>query len=125
MKKARHLILFFVIVLLPQFVYASTSVFDRLLPPIQGVDSEGRKLQTLPSGDFKLDLIPRMLGILFALSGAVITAVFVYAGVMLVTSAGNEEAVTKFKKAMVYSGVGLLIIITAYGIVFGILKLEL
>ncbi|PIQ77241.1 hypothetical protein COV82_05600 [Candidatus Peregrinibacteria bacterium CG11_big_fil_rev_8_21_14_0_20_46_8] len=103
-------------------VVAQSVVESRDLLPQVGANDAGS--QVLPTGDLKYDILPRVLRIFFALSGALTTVIFVYSGVMLVTHLGNEEVLTKFKKALIFSGVGLGLITTAYGIVFGILKLN-
>jgi Type IV secretion system pilin len=58
-------------------------------------------------------LINYLLGFL----GIVAVAFIIYGGVLLVTSAGNEEAVGKAKKIVTYAAIGFVIIALSYTIV--------
>ena len=58
-------------------------------------------------------LINYVLGFL----GLVAVAMLIYAGVMMVISAGNEEGVTKAKKLIIYAVIGIVIILLSYSIV--------
>lgn len=94
---------------------------DQLLP--KGVVHE-KTSEGLPTGDFKKEIIPQAIKIILALAGTVSFGVFVYAGVMLVISQGNEEEITKFKNILIWSIVGLVFITTSYALVSGIMKLS-
>ncbi len=50
-------------------------------------------------------------------AGAVCLLILVIAGLRYVISAGNPEAITKSKNAMIYAAVGLVVCISAYMIV--------
>lgn len=58
-------------------------------------------------------IINYILGIL----GLVAVGFIIYAGVLMVTSAGNEEATGKAKKTITYAAIGILIILLSYSIV--------
>jgi len=94
----------------------------KLLPEAGYVDGVNPKV--LPTGDLQYEILPRIIKIFLGVSGAITTGVFVYVGIMLLTHLGNEDAITKFKKSFIFSAVGLALIITAYGIVYGILNLQ-
>lgn len=78
----------------------------------------------LTSKNFKTEIIPALIKIFLALGGAISTIVFVYAGVMLVVSQGNEEELTKFKNILIWSLAGLTFIVISYALVRGILQLS-
>ncbi|MBI2638800.1 hypothetical protein HYW83_04395 [Candidatus Peregrinibacteria bacterium] len=94
---------------------------DELLP--KGVVHE-KTSEGLPTGDFKKEIIPQAIKIVLALAGTVSFGVFVYAGVMLIISQGNEEEITKFKNILIWSIIGLIFITTSYAIVSGVMKLS-
>jgi len=59
------------------------------------------------------DLINYFLGFL----GLVAVAFIIYGGVLMVTSAGEEEGVGKAKKIITYAAIGIVIILLSYTIV--------
>lgn len=100
---------------------------DDLLPKqselIQGSRaSEGRV--SVPSGDFKNDLIPAGIKLILLFAGTIAFIVFTVAGVMLVVAHGNEEMTKKVKTIFMYAVLGLTIIAVSYGVVYGILQLR-
>lgn len=92
---------------------------DNLLPKVKNTQGS----QQLPSDNLKTEILPRIIRIALALIGTVSFVIFVYAGIMLITSQGNEEQVTKFKNTLIYSAVGLAFIAAAYAIVSGVMQL--
>lgn len=94
---------------------------DEVLPSDVFGKIEGK---TPPTGDFKKEIIPQAIKIVLALAGTVSFGVFVYAGVMLIISQGNEEEITKFKNILIWSIIGLLFITTSYALVSGVMKLS-
>lgn len=61
-------------------------------------------------------IIGRAVKTLLGLVGAFALLVFVYAGIVYMTAAGREDAITKAKETMKYAFFGLLIIFFAYAI---------
>jgi hypothetical protein len=59
-------------------------------------------------------VINTVLGII----GAVAVLVIIFAAIQLATSAGNEEAVTKAKKIILYAAIGLILAVLANTIVY-------
>lgn len=96
---------------------------DVILPKsiIQPTDSKAQK--PLPTGDFRFEIIPKAIKLTLALVGTVSVIVFVYAGVMLVISQGNEEELKKFKEMITWSLIGLVFIVASYAIVTGVMTL--
>jgi len=81
-----------------------------------GTDAEATTItvaKTTSLGANVTQLINYVLGFL----GLVAVAMLIYAGVMMVTSAGNEEGVGKAKKLITYAVIGIVIILLSYSIV--------
>lgn len=97
------------------------------LSPDFAVSPSSEKLKlvsALPSEDWQLvlsDIIQLLLGI----TGSLAFIAFTVGGVMMVTSQGNEEQITKGKTIILYSVLALIIIATSYAIVLGITQLAL
>lgn len=51
------------------------------------------------------------------LSGTIALIMFIYGGIVWMTSAGNTEAITKGKKTLVWAILGIIIIMSAFVIV--------
>lgn len=77
----------------------------------------------LPTANLKMDILPQLIKVTLALVGSVSFIVFVYAGIMLVISQGDEEDMKKFKNILIWSLVGLLFITTSYLLVRGIMNI--
>ncbi len=78
-------------------------------------DSTGlnQDITTKPLGSAVIDIVNYFMGFL----GLVAVVFIIYAGVLMVTSAGNEEALTKGKKIITYAAIGFMVIILSYSIV--------
>lgn len=92
---------------------------NEILPP--GTAQRGG--ENLPTGDFKKEIVPQIIKIFLALAGTVSFGVFVYAGIMLIISQGNEEEITKFKNILIWSIVGLAFITVSYALVRGVMQI--
>ena len=101
----------------------SPNPVDAILPQ----DLVGSRLapdqKVLPTGDFRTSIIPKAIKLTLALVGTVSVIVFVYAGVMLVISQGNEDDIKKFKEMITWSLIGLVFIVASYAIVTGVMTL--
>lgn len=60
------------------------------------------------------NFIQSIIGILVTLSGLVATGFFVWGGVGYITSSGNPESLERSKKTILYSSVGLAIVLGAF-----------
>lgn len=58
--------------------------------------------------------IQSIIGIFVTLSGLIATGFFVYGGVRYITSSGNPEALDSAKKTILYSSIGLAIVLGAF-----------
>ncbi|MCK5611695.1 hypothetical protein KAR91_58030 [Candidatus Pacearchaeota archaeon] len=61
--------------------------------------------------------ITTVINYFLGLLGLVAVAFLIYAGVLMVTAGGNDEQVTKARKVIMYSVVGIVIILLSYTIV--------
>ena len=78
--------------------------------------------ENIPGGetDFRtlvLTIISYFLGFL----GLLATIMVIYGGIQYVTSAGNDEAVGKAKKIILYSVIGIIVILLSFVIVNAVL----
>lgn len=93
----------------------------------QGLDQGGTGLQLAGTSDVTIssdidkrplgDVIKSMVNYFIGFLGFIGVIVFVYAGVLWVTSGGNDEQIEKAKKMMTYAALGLLIVILSFSIV--------
>jgi len=60
---------------------------------------------------------------LLGLIGLVALIMFVYAGITLLTSAGDSGKVTKAKDTMLYAAIGLIVVFASYAIVNFVIRL--
>ncbi|MBI5412250.1 hypothetical protein HZA43_03700 [Candidatus Peregrinibacteria bacterium] len=86
---------------------AGANFFDRGQPSTITVTAQTDLGTTI------ITIINYFLGIL----GLVAVGFLIYAGVLMVTSGGNEEQVTKGRKVITYAIIGIVIIVLAYTIV--------
>ncbi len=93
----------------------------------QGLEEGGTGLQIAGTGDVAIssdidkrplgDVILSMVNFFIGFLGFIAVIVFVYAGVLWVTSGGNDEQITKARKIMTYAALGLLVVIMSFSIV--------
>lgn len=74
-------------------------------------------LSSLPDASTDPDKIRKIVGIVFGIAGALALLFIVIGGLRYILSAGNPESSAQAKNTIVYALVGLVITITAYGIV--------
>jgi predicted small integral membrane protein len=60
------------------------------------------------------NFIKSIIQILVTLSGLIAAGFFVFGGLGYITSTGNPESLDRSKKTLVYSGIGLAIVLGAY-----------
>lgn len=70
--------------------------------------------------------VPAAIGgfirVLLGLTGTAALVMFIYGGFLYMTSAGNEERVTKGKKTIVWAILGLIAVFSAYSVVDFVIK---
>lgn len=60
------------------------------------------------------NFIKNVIQILVTLSGLIAAGFFVFGGLGYITSTGNPESLDRSKKTLLYSGIGLAIVLGAY-----------
>jgi len=61
-------------------------------------------------------IIAYMIQVVLGLCGIIATAYLVYAGALMIFSGGNDEKMKKGRHILLYVGIGMAIILSAYGI---------
>lgn len=61
-------------------------------------------------------LIATVIKTLLAFLGALATLMFIYGGFTLILSAGNPEMIKKGQKTIVWAIVGLIVVLSSYGV---------
>ena len=87
-----------------------------------GVISKDEKIR-LADGDLEQGLAPKLLKILIQFSPIAFTIFFVYAGVRLILSRGNEDAYTNTKNMIVEALIGVVLITASFAIIIGVVRL--
>jgi cbb3-type cytochrome oxidase subunit 3 len=76
-----------------------------------------------PLGDASIaEIIGRVIRAIIGLSGVIALAMFVYGGLIWMTSAGNSERAQKAKTTIIWSALGLVLIFGAYALVSFVLS---
>lgn len=57
-----------------------------------------------------------ILGLVFGMLGAISLIIIIYAGIRLMLSRGNPDAIGKLRGTLIYAAIGLMIALTAGGI---------
>lgn len=81
-----------------------------------------RSLPGSGNNDFTSGQPTKIRSIVFAISGAIALLIIVIAGFQYITSQGNPQTVAKAKNAIIYAGVGLVVLILANAIVAFVVK---
>lgn len=102
-KKILALIFCLALILLPSIVFgANMNVKNPLTGTTEGL---------APS-----ELYGRIIKAVLALIGVFSLVVVVIAGMMWLTSQGNQEKITRAKTTLAYAGIGLAVVFTSYAI---------
>ncbi len=115
----------FVATFVPSAIFAagrSTPKIHDILPQKSVEQSAG--VNYVPTGDLEAEILPASIKMFLGVVATISFAMFIYAGVNLIISQGNEEEMTKFKSMLIWSVVGLVIITMAYAVVKGVLDLN-
>ncbi len=62
------------------------------------------------------DLIANVIQTILGLTGSVALFMFVYGGIMWLTSAGNQDRVSRGRQILVWATIGLVVIFSSYAI---------
>jgi hypothetical protein len=72
------------------------------------------------SEDLETKVFPKTLKFIFQISSFLIMIIFVYAGIRLVLSQGEEEELKTAKNMLLYSVIGAVIIMASFALVTGL-----
>lgn len=133
MKISQPLVVFFVIVSFfvagASFVMAASSEADggNYLAVSNkgnnyGLDYSAQRTGLFPTADQGSLTLPGIIGRfiqpVIMLVGVFFLVLIIYAGIMWMTAAGNEEQVTKAKNTITSAVIGLLVVLLSYGLTF-------
>ncbi len=62
-------------------------------------------------------IIGNSIGVIMGIAGSITFVVFVYGGLLWLTSAGNSERIQKGLQAMLWAGIGIIVIFSSYAII--------
>jgi hypothetical protein len=68
------------------------------------------------------EIAANIIKVVLGLLGVIFVVLLIYAGFKYLTSQGNEDQIDSAKKQILYAVIGLLIILSAYGLTVFILK---
>ncbi len=121
---ALGIVLFAVVFCLANFCHVSSASAQSIADPnstlSQGVEIIEEPLG-LPSTDIRV-IIARIIRIALGLVGIILLVMIIYAGFLWMTAGGNEEQIGRAKKILVNGVIGLLIILSAYSIVYFVMR---
>lgn len=63
-----------------------------------------------------MDRINSLISVVLSLVGTILIVIILYAGFLYMTAGGNDEQIGKAKKYIINSVIGLIIVLSAYGI---------
>ena len=95
------------------FVFLPYSEIAALVPPLDPADI-GTTLN-LPSEDLQIIVI-KIIQWVLGMLGLIVVIMILYGGFMWLTSAGNEEKISKAKKILTAAIIGLAIVVFSYAI---------
>lgn len=85
-----------------------------------GTDTSGDSTVTLPSPIFCEDatcLITQVVRYIFGIIAVIATLMFVWGGVMMITSHGNSDQIKRAKETLVWATIGVLIVLLSWAVV--------
>jgi hypothetical protein len=107
------------------FACAETTRPADILPLQWGENTEGKYVRNLPQGDILSEFIPRVIKIILSLSSLVGFVLLIYIGIQYISPIHEAEANEKLKQAIIWIFAGIVVMLSAYALVEGILKLDI
>jgi len=130
-KTHKYILLLIIAILAATFAFANISaaqdypdIYPEVYTPTNIDDPKTEYVNRLPAGDWRL-ILQNVIQLILAITGSLTIIAFTVGGIMMVTSQGNEEQLSKGKAVLLWSVVALLIIAASYAIVLGITQLQL
>lgn len=105
------------------FFYGFFSLLVAFVPFLASAQWTIGRMQATQSGlpsDSIINIVGRLMNWLLALLGIIGVIAFVIAGILYLTSAGDEEQIERAKKAMLYSIVGVIVALMGLVIIFAV-----
>ena len=120
--------LFLLFSFLPNFCLAQTNTQDTDLPNLQDafttVQTEVGNIAGYNTTTPDLyDIISQVINTILSLIGIIFVILIVYSGIVWMTAGGDESYVTKAKKILKQSIIGLIIVLGAYAISYFVIEL--
>ena len=110
MNKVQKIIIFaisLVLIITPIMLWAATFEFDGDGSVINAI---GGQITTADPEEITTNTMSWLLGLL----GLIAVIIIIYGGFTWMTAAGNEERISKAKKILTYSIIGLVVILTSW-----------
>lgn len=110
----RHLKIYGILSVLAQALFWAPSVFAKHCPP------ETKRIclhNPLGEGVDIYTVMGRVIQGFLGITGTIALAIFIYAGIILLTSAGNPDKIKKGKDALLWTSIALVIIFGSYALV--------
>ncbi|MBT5347002.1 hypothetical protein HOJ01_00530 [bacterium] len=85
-------------------------------------ESEQKQIQ-FTEGNLETQILPRILKILIYSSILIFTGLFIYAGVILIISNGDEASYTEVKNLILNTLIGVGVILGSYAIIYGLVTI--
>ena len=79
--------------------------------PLTGKTTFDEKTEGIPT------LLGRVINAILGIVGSLALVMFIYGGIIWMTSSGNAEQVTKGKNIVIWATIGLVVIFSAYALV--------
>jgi len=96
---------------------ANSSEIDSIIDDIEGETN-------LPRGDIGNDLIPVIIKSILGIFSVLLTVSVLWSGTIFLAQFGDDEQISKAKRLLIWSVVGVVITAISYTYVSGILNLE-
>ena len=115
MQSTKKCLQFLLIVLIVTVIFLSTSLI-----PVLAVTGDVKLTNPLTNNTSGVDiptLIGRVINGVLGVVGSLALLMFIYGGLLWMTSAGSDEKVKKGKDILVWATLGLIVIFTSYALV--------
>lgn len=86
------------------------------------VEESSRRASNIPTGDLLTDIFPKAIKLIFYGMGVTIFIAFLYIGINLIISRGDEEAMTALKTQIIDVILGAAVVGAALAMVSGIIR---
>ncbi len=115
-----------VAMVVPNVVFGEGRVAPNILEilPESSIHEDKSLAAMVSTGDLEEQVLPAAIKMFLGMVATISFVMFIYAGVNLIISQGNEEEMTKFKNMLLWSVIGLAVITMSYAIVKGVMAIN-